>query len=85
MRKVIGYCPQQDALLDKLTGRETMKMFCTLRGIPTDEHELVILQLSQRLVFYKFLDVEVGRYRYTIRPYMCNLFLLFFFSFNWEI
>lgn len=49
--------------MDKLTGRETMRMFCTLRGIQKDECDLVILELSQRLVFYKFLDVEVGRYR----------------------
>uniref|UniRef100_A0A4W3HH88 ATP binding cassette subfamily A member 3 n=1 Tax=Callorhinchus milii TaxID=7868 RepID=A0A4W3HH88_CALMI len=30
----IGYCPQFDALLDYLTGRETLWMYSRLRGIP---------------------------------------------------
>ncbi|XP_067859732.1 phospholipid-transporting ATPase ABCA3 [Heptranchias perlo] len=30
----IGYCPQFDALLDHMTGRETLFMFARLRGIP---------------------------------------------------
>uniref|UniRef100_A0A8C2X0L4 ATP binding cassette subfamily A member 3 n=1 Tax=Cyclopterus lumpus TaxID=8103 RepID=A0A8C2X0L4_CYCLU len=30
----IGYCPQFDALLDHMTGRETLSMYSRLRGIP---------------------------------------------------
>ncbi|MGH0155462.1 UNVERIFIED_CONTAM: hypothetical protein FKN15_046681 [Acipenser sinensis] len=30
----IGYCPQFDALLDHMTGRETLRMYARLRGIP---------------------------------------------------
>ncbi|XP_076318605.1 phospholipid-transporting ATPase ABCA3-like isoform X2 [Tachypleus tridentatus] len=30
----IGYCPQFDALIDKLTGREMLYLFARLRGIP---------------------------------------------------
>ncbi len=30
----IGYCPQFDALLDKMTGRETIYLFARLRGMP---------------------------------------------------
>ncbi|KAG5670264.1 hypothetical protein PVAND_000541 [Polypedilum vanderplanki] len=30
----IGYCPQFDALIDDLTGRETLKLFALSRGIP---------------------------------------------------
>ncbi|XP_069761376.1 phospholipid-transporting ATPase ABCA3 isoform X2 [Narcine bancroftii] len=30
----IGYCPQFDALLDHMTGRETLFLFSRLRGIP---------------------------------------------------
>lgn len=33
-QKQIGYCPQFDALLNKLTGREMLTMFGYLRGIP---------------------------------------------------
>uniref|UniRef100_A0A8C3SYF5 ATP binding cassette subfamily A member 3 n=1 Tax=Chelydra serpentina TaxID=8475 RepID=A0A8C3SYF5_CHESE len=30
----IGYCPQFDALLDHMTGRETLSLYARLRGIP---------------------------------------------------
>ncbi|CAG2169599.1 unnamed protein product [Oppiella nova] len=32
----IGYCPQFDALLDRLTGEEMLYLFARLRGIPSD-------------------------------------------------
>jgi ATP-binding cassette subfamily A (ABC1) protein 3 len=32
----IGYCPQFDALLDKITGRETIYLFARLRGMPEE-------------------------------------------------
>ncbi|CAG2109717.1 unnamed protein product, partial [Medioppia subpectinata] len=32
-QKRIGYCPQFDALLSKMTGKETLYMFCRLRGM----------------------------------------------------
>ncbi|XP_046522805.1 phospholipid-transporting ATPase ABCA3 isoform X3 [Equus quagga] len=34
VRQRIGYCPQFDALLDHMTGRETLVMYARLRGIP---------------------------------------------------
>uniref|UniRef100_A0A8C3WSX6 ATP binding cassette subfamily A member 3 n=1 Tax=Catagonus wagneri TaxID=51154 RepID=A0A8C3WSX6_9CETA len=34
VRQRIGYCPQFDALLDHLTGRETLVMYARLRGVP---------------------------------------------------
>ncbi|CAL8069179.1 unnamed protein product [Calicophoron daubneyi] len=34
----LGYCPQFDAILDLLTGRETLTLYARLRGIP--EHEI---------------------------------------------
>ncbi len=33
-QKQIGYCPQFDALLDKLTGEEMLYLFARLRGVP---------------------------------------------------
>lgn len=32
--KQIGYCPQQDALIDNMTGVEMLTLFARLRGIP---------------------------------------------------
>jgi len=34
-QSIIGYCPQFDALLDNLTGEETLALFGRLRGIPS--------------------------------------------------
>ncbi|XP_058142595.1 phospholipid-transporting ATPase ABCA3 [Dasypus novemcinctus] len=34
VRRRIGYCPQFDALLDHMTGRETLVMYARLRGVP---------------------------------------------------
>lgn len=36
-QKYIGYCPQFDALVDTLTGREMLRLFCGLRGVPKHE------------------------------------------------
>jgi len=33
----IGYCPQNDPLLDNLTGREHLYLFAALRGIPSSK------------------------------------------------
>ncbi|XP_040061354.3 LOW QUALITY PROTEIN: phospholipid-transporting ATPase ABCA3 [Ixodes scapularis] len=33
-QSMIGYCPQFDAQIDKLTGRETLEMFALIRGVP---------------------------------------------------
>ncbi|XP_055460812.1 phospholipid-transporting ATPase ABCA3 [Psammomys obesus] len=34
VRQRIGYCPQFDALLDHMTGREMLAMYARLRGVP---------------------------------------------------
>jgi ATP-binding cassette subfamily A (ABC1) protein 3 len=34
VQKLIGYCPQFDALLDDLTVRETLQIFALIRGVP---------------------------------------------------
>lgn len=55
----IGYCPQFDALFDDLTGRETLKIFALLRGIPTEDIYAVCSQLAEDLSFTKHLDKQV--------------------------
>lgn len=54
--KEIGYCPQFDALLDNLTGRETLKIFCLLRGVPRSRLNSIIENLSGEFGFRKHLD-----------------------------
>lgn len=58
----IGYCPQFDALLDELTGRETLRIFALLRGIPKKDINRVSLQLADDLNFTKHLDKRIKAY-----------------------
>ncbi|CAG2122198.1 unnamed protein product, partial [Medioppia subpectinata] len=39
VQRQIGYCPQFDGLLEQLTGRETLVLFCRLRGIKENDME----------------------------------------------
>lgn len=65
MQKVhqnIGYCPQFDAVLMDLTGREIIKIFCLLRGIPRSEIIEVTNKLALELGFHKHLDKNVSAF-----------------------
>nr|CAD7434633.1 unnamed protein product [Timema monikensis] len=57
-----GYCPQFDALIDELTGRETLTMFCLLRGIPSSKVKYTVNQLADKLTFTKHIDKSVKDY-----------------------
>lgn len=59
VQKMIGYCPQFDALLDDLTARETLKMYCLLRGINNNDCNYVSEKLARDFDFFKHLDKQV--------------------------
>lgn len=56
MQQDIGYCPQFDALLDHLTGRETLRMFARLRGVPERLIDPTIKSLAEELLITQHLD-----------------------------
>ncbi|KXJ71644.1 hypothetical protein RP20_CCG020100 [Aedes albopictus] len=58
----IGYCPQFDALLEDMTGRETLKMFALLRGVENAELNSVSLALAEELNFLKHIDKKTREY-----------------------
>ncbi|XP_077864744.1 phospholipid-transporting ATPase ABCA3-like [Saccoglossus kowalevskii] len=58
----IGYCPQFDALIDKLTGRELIRMYARLRGIPTDTIEAVVDSCISHLNLGNWADKLCGDY-----------------------
>ena len=37
IQQSFGYCPQVDALIDPLTGRQHLTLYCKLRGLPPAE------------------------------------------------
>lgn len=58
----IGYCPQFDALLFNLTGRELLKIFALIRGIPMKEIKGITKVLSTELGFHMHLDKKSKDY-----------------------
>ncbi|KAK2095997.1 ATP-binding cassette sub- A member 13 [Saguinus oedipus] len=59
---LIGYCPQQDALDELLTGWEHLYYYCSLRGIPTQYIPEVAGDLIRRLHFEAHVDKPVATY-----------------------
>ncbi|XP_053686915.1 phospholipid-transporting ATPase ABCA3-like [Sabethes cyaneus] len=58
----IGYCPQFDALLGDLTGRETLKIYALLRGVREAEVRNVSMTLAEDLNFAKHLDKKTKEF-----------------------
>ncbi|XP_069915557.1 ATP-binding cassette sub-family A member 13 [Oryctolagus cuniculus] len=59
---LIGYCPQQDALDGLLTGREHLRYYCRLRGIPKQRIPEVVGDLLRRLHLEAHADKPVATY-----------------------
>jgi ATP-binding cassette, subfamily A (ABC1), member 3 len=62
VHKRIGYCPQFDALIDDLTGRETLDFFCMLRGVRRMDIKRVSTTLATDLNFMQHIDKLVREY-----------------------
>lgn len=56
VRQHQGYCPQFDALNDLLTGRETLTMYCRLRGIPEAEIPLLVEWSIRKMQLDRWAD-----------------------------
>lgn len=62
VHQMIGYCPQFDAVLEDLTGRETLRIFCLLRGVRRSEIDALSVRLANDLNFIRHIDKQVGEY-----------------------
>ena len=47
VQRRLGYCPQFDATIEEMTGRETLRMFAQLRGVPEHCIDAVIKDLTE--------------------------------------
>ena len=63
VRQRIGYCPQFDALIDQMTGREILYMYARLRGVPEVMIPDVVDNLIQSLLLGDHADKLAGSYR----------------------
>lgn len=61
-RNVIGYCPQEDALDNYLTGRELLAFYAKIRGISKSEINSIIAQLVSELHLENFANKLVSSY-----------------------
>lgn len=59
----IGYCPQFDAVLDHMTGRETLSMYARLRGIPEKYVSSCVENVLRSLLLEPHADKLVRSYR----------------------
>lgn len=58
----IGYCPQFDAVLDHMTGRETLSMYARLRGIPEKYTTACVENVLRSLLLEPHADKLVRSY-----------------------
>lgn len=60
--KQIGYCPQQDALIDNLTGAEMLTLFARLRGIPEYLIESAVEDTIDKLGLRRIGHIDSNNY-----------------------
>lgn len=58
-RRKLGYCPQASALPGALTGREVLRLYARLRGVPPGLLEAAIASILRRLDLTDSADKSV--------------------------
>ncbi|KAH8378947.1 hypothetical protein KR009_002246, partial [Drosophila setifemur] len=58
----IGYCPQFDALFEDLTGRQTLRIYCLLRGIQRRYVAAICWALALSFGFQQHMDKQTKHY-----------------------
>ncbi len=62
VRRLIGYCPQYNGLVDLMTGREMLEFFARLRGVPEDAVKGTAERLIEEFDLTKHADRGCGTY-----------------------
>ena len=63
VRQRTGYCPQFDALIDLMTGREMLRMYAALRGVVSDRIDPLVDELMHSLLLTEHADKLTKTYR----------------------
>ncbi|CAG2101078.1 unnamed protein product, partial [Medioppia subpectinata] len=58
----IGYCPQNDALLDPLTGIQTLVFFARIRGLERQTYDTFITNIINKFEMKAIIDKRVSTY-----------------------
>ena len=64
VQRRIGYCPQFDALIEKLTARELLTMYARLRGYVERKIPELVDSTIRRLDLGQYANKPCGTYRY---------------------
>ncbi|CAL1548539.1 unnamed protein product [Lymnaea stagnalis] len=62
IQAMMGYCPQQDALHERLTGRETLYLYARLRGVPETSLHNVTEAIVDFVTLRPHEDKLTGKY-----------------------
>jgi ATP-binding cassette subfamily A (ABC1) protein 3 len=62
VRKLLGYCPQFDALLGNLTAVETLTLFARIKGVDPNELDAYVMQLTRKLGLEQYAHKPCGTY-----------------------
>jgi len=58
----MGYCPQIDPLLDLMTGRETLRFFGMVKGLPSTEISTAVEKVIDQVGLNLYADIVAGTY-----------------------
>lgn len=61
-RRLIGYCPQFDGLIELMTGYELLAMYARLRGVPEKDIKGTVNDLVEGLMLEKHAHKKCGAY-----------------------
>ena len=61
-RRVMGYCPQFDGLQPNMTGREHLRFYAQVRGVPDDRVDAVVEELIDKMALRKYCEKQAGTY-----------------------
>eukprot|EP01135_Chromosphaera_perkinsii_P003932 Nk52_evm33s262 gene=Nk52_evmTU33s262 len=62
VRKHIGYCPQFDALIESITGRELLTLYGLMRGIQQGDLKYVVNEALEHMGLIMYADKPCGSY-----------------------
>ena len=62
VRRLLGYCPQFDALLPLMTGREHLDLFARIKCVPEDKLEGFVNYMIRKLGLVHLADRPAGTY-----------------------
>jgi ABC-type multidrug transport system ATPase subunit len=71
VRRLIGYCPQFDALLPLMTGREHLYLFARIKCVPAEKLDGFVSYMIRKLGLVHLADKPAGTYSGGNRRKLC--------------